>query len=243
MRLLLVENHRVFAETVATTFLAAHHVVIVPSIREAMIVLSRDRFDVALVDYDLDDGKGDELVRWARASAKHVRLVAVSAHHDGNAALVIAGADAVCRKAEFSQIAQVLQRVRPDGGQRGFHWRLARSDRLRGRPPNPQLADRLIAAVLMFMAEHEVAALVVREVGEPTRGLAPGDTLDADGVCDAIRACLHDGLCCRLEAGDLAIHVGTYYLHVESERDCPRALALATQDFELAVEAVTVSVR
>jgi len=37
--------------------------------------------------------------------------------------------------------------------------------------------------------------------------------------------------------------VGRFYLHVESQRDCPRALDLATHDFELAVESVQYASR
>lgn len=238
MRILLVENQPVFAEMVATTFLADHHVQIVPSIRAAIDAITRSRLDVALVDYDLDDGKGDELVRWAKSSAKHLALIAISAREDGNAALLVAGADAACSKWQFSGIQHVLHRVRPDGGQNCFRWRLARSDRLSGRPANQRLADRLVAAVLMFMAEHDAAALTVAEVSPQSTSLAVGQLLDGDAVCDVIRACLREEVWCRLEAGDLAVHVGRYFLHIESERDCPQALELARHDFGLAVESV-----
>jgi DNA-binding response OmpR family regulator len=240
MRILLVENHPTFAATVTTTFLAAHRVQIVATIGGAIRAITQSRFDVALVDHDLDDGKGDELVRWMRRSAKHLAIVAISAHDEHNATLVAAGADAACSKLQFSRIEEVLQRVRPDGGQTGFRWRLARSDRLRGRTANARLEDRLVAAVLMFMAEHEVDALVVRELDIKSADvtLAIADRLDADAVADTIRMCLRDQLWCRLEAGELAIHVGRLYLYVESQRDCPRALDLAIHDFELAVEPV-----
>jgi len=238
MRILLVENQPVFAEMVATTFLADHHVQIVPSIRAAITAITRSRLDVALVDYDLDDGKGDELVRWAKSAAKHLALVAISARDDGNAALLVAGAHAACSKWEFGGIQRVLDRVRPDGGQQGFRWRLGRADRLSGRPASPRLADRLVASVLMFMAEHDAAALTVAEVKPQSTLLAIGQTLDRDAVCDVIRACLREELWCRLEAGSLAVHVGRYFLHIESEHDCPQALDLARHDFELAVESV-----
>ena len=241
MRILLVENHPVFAQTVATTFLAHHHVQIVPSIRTAIAAIAQARLDVALVDYDLDDGKGEELVRWAKSSARHLAIVAISARDDGNAALLLAGADAACSKLQFGDIERVLRRVRPDGGQHDFRWRLARSDRLRGRPASPRLADRLVAAVLVFMAEHELDTLRIAETNPP--GALVGQTLDRDAVCDLIRACLRDELWCRLEANGLAVHVGRYYLHIESERDCPEALAFARNDFELAVESVQYAAR
>ena len=48
-----------------------------PTARQA---LADQSFDVLLVDYDLDDGKGDELVKELRASAKAVTVIGVSSH-------------------------------------------------------------------------------------------------------------------------------------------------------------------
>lgn len=64
MRILFVENHEVFAGTVCRTFLPGHEVQVVPSITRAMALLVEQTFDVVLTDYDLDDGKGDQLVSW-----------------------------------------------------------------------------------------------------------------------------------------------------------------------------------
>jgi RimJ/RimL family protein N-acetyltransferase len=61
------------------------------------------------VDYDLDDGKGDELVSACRALHPDLRIIAVSAHGAGNAALVSAGAHAVCGKLDFDKIQSVIQ--------------------------------------------------------------------------------------------------------------------------------------
>lgn len=108
MRILYVENHAEFAATVCASFLADHEVQIAPSIASARIALRAARFDAILVDYDLDDGKGDEIVRWARLFAKGSKLVAVSSHDDGNQALLRAGAHATCPKLRFSQIRDVL---------------------------------------------------------------------------------------------------------------------------------------
>ena len=110
-RILLVENHEVFAKIVVAQFLAGHQVVHVMSISDAKRQLTQANFDVVLVDYDLDDGKGVEVVR----AAKHVRhppqVIAMSAHDAGNNALVCAGADAVCRKTAFQEISALLEKV------------------------------------------------------------------------------------------------------------------------------------
>ena len=108
MRLLLVENHRVFAETVRQQFLSAHDTAIVATIAAARRTLAGGAVDVVLVDYDLDDGKGDELVRSLRASSFTGRIIGISAHQAGNDALVAAGADAVCAKGQFHLIGTFL---------------------------------------------------------------------------------------------------------------------------------------
>ena len=65
---------------------------------------------MVLSDYDLDDGKGEEFVRECRASHPRLPIIAVSSHDAGNAALVAAGASAVCSKMEFDGIQKVIGR-------------------------------------------------------------------------------------------------------------------------------------
>ncbi|HJL17501.1 MAG TPA: response regulator [Sandaracinaceae bacterium LLY-WYZ-13_1] len=108
MRILFVENHAIFARTVVEQLLSRHDVVICPSLAEARRAVQRVDFDVALVDYDLDDGKGDTLVAELRGRRPRLRIVAVSAHDGGNERLRRAGADATCRKAGMSEIERVL---------------------------------------------------------------------------------------------------------------------------------------
>ena len=109
MRILFVENHAAFASTVMKAFLAAHEVTLVPTVSDALARLhDGGPFDAVLVDYDLDDGKGDEVVAAAVALSPRPRIIAVSAHERGNNALVAAGADAVCGKLEFQRISEVL---------------------------------------------------------------------------------------------------------------------------------------
>ena len=109
MRILYVENHSVFADNVTRQFLSRHVVTIVPSLRKARQMLSSDEFDLALIDYDLDDGKGDTLVREIRALGVSIAIVGVSSHDEGNAALREAGAGAICNKMQFDQIQGVIE--------------------------------------------------------------------------------------------------------------------------------------
>lgn len=111
MRILFVDNHPEFTAVVISTFLGEHEVIVVATIAGARLALETATFDVALVDYDLDDGKGDELVRWIRGRAISLPLIAVSARAEGNQTLVDAGVDGVCAKTTFAGIRAVLAEV------------------------------------------------------------------------------------------------------------------------------------
>jgi DNA-binding response OmpR family regulator len=70
--------------------------------------LAANQFDLLLVDYDLDDGKGEELVRELRKAGDKIRIIGVSAREEGNAAFLHAGVDAICGKMEFNQIQELI---------------------------------------------------------------------------------------------------------------------------------------
>jgi DNA-binding response OmpR family regulator len=106
---LLVENHATFAEIVTRQFLGGHDVRVVPSLAAARSELLAGAFDAVLVDYDLDDGKGDVLVRELIAERFAGRIVGISSHLDGNQALLAAGAHASCPKTKFGEISAVLE--------------------------------------------------------------------------------------------------------------------------------------
>ena len=89
--------------------MSQHDVVTVPTVSAALEQLRTGDFDVALVDYDLDGGKGDSFVAALRASPNRMPVVAVSARDEGNAALLQAGADAVCHKKDFRRISEVME--------------------------------------------------------------------------------------------------------------------------------------
>jgi len=111
VRLLWVENHVVFARMAGRQFLAAHELTVVPSLAAARDALTASRFDAVPLDYDLDDGKGAELVGFIRQLPERVAVIATSSHEAGNAALMAAGADAVCPKTSFTNISSVLASV------------------------------------------------------------------------------------------------------------------------------------
>jgi CheY-like chemotaxis protein len=111
MRLLWVENHASFARIAGRQFLAEHLVTLVASLAEARQALAEQAFDAVLLDYDLDDGKGDVLIETLAQLPHRPVIIAASAHEAGNEALLRAGADAVCAKSRFAQIGAVLARA------------------------------------------------------------------------------------------------------------------------------------
>lgn len=113
MKILFLENHATFARTVVRQFLSQHTVTVVPSLAAAREALAREVFDAILADYDVDDGKGDALVRECRAKSPILPIIAVSSHEKGNTALLVAGASAVCDKMNFGRIGDVLQAWHP----------------------------------------------------------------------------------------------------------------------------------
>src|ERR1700722_10908272 len=98
MNILYVENHSVFAENAKRQFLSHPSVLIVPSIAAARQALQTQTFDLLLVDYDLDDGKGDELIRFVRGFSSRPLIIGVSSHEEGNKALLSSGAAVTCSK-------------------------------------------------------------------------------------------------------------------------------------------------
>lgn len=108
MRILFVENHATFAQQVCPAFLRNDEVTVTPSLAQARDLLAGAPWDVLLIDFDLDDGKGVELVLELASRNPRPKLVAVSAFDEKNQAMLKAGADAACSKLQFSRIGQVL---------------------------------------------------------------------------------------------------------------------------------------
>ena len=111
MNILWVENHQRFSQIAVRSFLAAHIVTVVPSLAAARQALSSGHFDIVMLDYDLDDGKGIELVAEIKTQSNKPLLIATSSHAMENQKLVDAGADAVCSKMDFANIEQVIRRL------------------------------------------------------------------------------------------------------------------------------------
>jgi DNA-binding response OmpR family regulator len=111
MNILYLENHSVFAANAKQQFLSNHVVTVVPSLSAARQAIRNGTFDLLLVDYDLDDGKGDDLVREISTAGQHQLIIGVSSHDEGNIALLKAGAIAVCSKMQFDRIQAVIDSI------------------------------------------------------------------------------------------------------------------------------------
>lgn len=108
MNILWVENHLRFSQIAVKNFLASHAVTVAPSLVAARRCSSEAEFDLVMLDYDLDDGKGAELVHEIVNGPSGLPLIATSSHLAGNQALPNAGANAVCSKMDFANIEQVI---------------------------------------------------------------------------------------------------------------------------------------
>ena len=108
VHILWIENQQQFVNIALEKFLAAHTVTVFPSLADAKVALASDTFDAVLLDYDLDDGKGTGLFPYLDALPVRPVIIASSSHADGNALLMLSGADAVCSKMDFSQIDAVI---------------------------------------------------------------------------------------------------------------------------------------
>ena len=70
MRILFVENNAVIANQVIAAFLTDHEVTAVPTISEARASAVASHCDAVLVEDDLDDGTGDELIGWRPVNSR-----------------------------------------------------------------------------------------------------------------------------------------------------------------------------
>jgi len=111
VKILFVENHPVFAKIVISKFLAAHEATVVPSLSQSRQSISTNKYDLILLDYDLDDGKGSELAVEIRTSNPKLPVIGVSSHQQGNVDLLQAGANAICAKMDFDRIEEVIVKV------------------------------------------------------------------------------------------------------------------------------------
>src|SRR5712692_2087916 len=111
MRILYVEDHAAFRAAVISKFLTAHQVTVAATLAEARVLLPSEAFDVVLLDFDLPDGKGIELLEEVQRDGWKGRVIAVSSREENNAQLMAAGAYAAVGKLKSAQIKEVLEEL------------------------------------------------------------------------------------------------------------------------------------
>ena len=111
LRILYVEDRAEFAASVISRFLSQHSVTVALSLVEARRALAGGGFDLLLIDYDLDDGKGDTLIREMRGAGESMPALGISSHNEGCQAMLQAGAAAVFGKRLIDQIQRVIDVV------------------------------------------------------------------------------------------------------------------------------------
>lgn len=103
MRVLFVEGDLEFARTFAAQYLADHEVTLATGLAEAQERLTYARHDLLLVDDDLPDGSGSELVDHA-----HLTIV-VLFHAQGHEAVERVGSLIRCPRGRLHELGAALK--------------------------------------------------------------------------------------------------------------------------------------
>ncbi len=202
LRVLFVENHTLFAANVTKLFLARHSVRVVGGLNRARELWAGERFDLVLVDYDLDDGKGDQFVCELRGSGSSVAIIGVSSHQEGNSALLRAGASAICSKMEFDSIETVIARLFP-----GIEAPKSAEPAARIDSPlfETMIGQTLLRLVTGDIAEQDTEAVVTAAHWRLNKGMGTDGTIHSKGGPEIYEECKRIGSC---PIGDAVITTG-----------------------------------
>jgi O-acetyl-ADP-ribose deacetylase (regulator of RNase III) len=202
VRLLFVENHALFAANVRKLFLADFSVTLVPSHAAAQHAWAAGGFDVVLVDYDLDDSKGDQFVRGLRAAGSKVPVIGVSSHEEGNSALLQAGASAICSKMDFDSIRDVIAGLVPGAEPQKRAEPLVPAE----SPHFERMVGRtLLRLVTGDIADQDTDAVVTAAHWRLNKGAGTDGTIHSKGGPAIYEECKRIGGC---PTGDAVITTG-----------------------------------
>ena len=115
IRVLVVDDHRVFAEALATALDLEPDIAvsgIAGSVAEALSAVERDRPDVALLDYQLPDGTGTEVCRAILAQSPETKAVFLTQFAEIAVLVEAVEAGASAFLAKTSSVAEVVEAVR-----------------------------------------------------------------------------------------------------------------------------------
>jgi DNA-binding response OmpR family regulator len=124
IRILLVEDHRFFAEAFARVLegvLAKQHgervtLRLAETVADGLRMFSEEGpFDLAMVDLVLPDGKGAEVVRAIKASSPETPVAVLSASWDFSDGLAAGADEGLNKTADVQELVAVLSRLRSGG--------------------------------------------------------------------------------------------------------------------------------
>jgi O-acetyl-ADP-ribose deacetylase (regulator of RNase III)/ActR/RegA family two-component response regulator len=201
MNILYVENHAIFAQQVTHQFLSPHNVTVVSSLVAARDAWDSQIFDLVLVDYDLDDGKGAEFVRELRSRNARAPIIGVSSHEEGNAVLLNNGASSICSKMEFDNIGSVIERLMP-----GVHVTKKNVETI---APQTQIERVIGGAKLRLVtgdiADQDTEAVVTAAHWRLNKGMGTDGTIHSKGGPAVYEECKKIGGC---PIGEAVITIG-----------------------------------
>ena len=177
IRLLVVDDHRVFAQALATALGLERDIRAraVSSALEALASSHEDPPQVALVDLEMPGMGGTQLLRRFREELPEVRLVAISAHDDDLAKARALEAGAIGYVSKLAQLDHVAEAVRTaargdplvDGQEQRRLLRRLRHQRHQDATER-QRANRLTPRqieILQMMADGVPAARIAERLG------------------------------------------------------------------------------
>jgi len=158
IRALLIDDHALFRQGVASALTAEHNLTVKPcaSIREALTVLSRQHFDLVLLDHDLGGERASQFIPAARQIGFEGRVLVVTAWVSDNEArrLLRQGVNGIFLKArELSLLAEAIRAVAAGGSWFDRPFAAVSEDRAASPETEPPAFNERQRKVLRFVLE------------------------------------------------------------------------------------------
>src|SRR5579885_649791 len=147
MRVLLVDDHTLFRESVSTVLSARENLEIAHcgSIRDAVACLGQDSFDLVLLDHDLGSERASQFLPAARERGFEGRVLVVTAWISDNEArrLLRQGVSGIFFKhGPLAELTESIRTVAAGGTWLDQGLTAVKDDDERGEAPSPAFTDR-----------------------------------------------------------------------------------------------------
>ncbi len=112
MKIFIMDDERLICNYLTDLFsIEGHSTISVSSIVEAVSLIEKETFDLAMVDYRMIDGYGTEIVRHIKTRRPEVKVIGMSATEQGNT-FYRAGAEYFIEKPfNMDRILEVLREL------------------------------------------------------------------------------------------------------------------------------------